>query len=130
MTNSWQEHVSISFISTSANPAAPARQVLLALLSFGSASSLSADSRGTPPTSSGATSHDRPQSHLHQPNARRVRSGRIALPPDRNILLEFARKHYQRVSTRTSRGTSTSHRFPGYTCTARVHGNPMREIQE
>ena len=27
-------------------------------------------------------------------------------------------------------GTSTSRRFPRYTCTAPVHGNPMREIKE
>src|ERR1700683_463562 len=38
--------------------------------------------------------------------------------------------HYQRVSTRTSRGTSTSRSFPRYTCTAPMHGNPMREIKQ
>jgi hypothetical protein len=46
-----------------------------------------------PPTSSGATSHDRPQSHLHRPSARPLRSGRIALPLNRNIFfLSFLMK--------------------------------------
>jgi len=81
MTNSWQEHRSASFRLQPIQLHQFAK-VLLALPSFGSASSLSADSRGAPPTSSGATSRDRPQSHLHQPSARRLRSGRIALSPN------------------------------------------------
>src|ERR1700745_919863 len=82
---------SFSFISTSAHPAAPARQsapcapfVWAVLLPF------PPDSRGAPPTLQRcATSRDRPQSHLYQPSARGLRSGRIALPPNRNFFLSF-----------------------------------------
>lgn len=67
MTNSWQQQGRAESLFAQLHfdfsPSSSAK-VLLALPSFGSTSSLSADSRGAPPTSSGATSRDRLEARI------------------------------------------------------------------